>query len=1097
MTIRTFSLPHQRSAKNWLLFALTLLLMSTNLIGRNIIETRAASGTAISLTNLGQAYTQDFNTLAITGTSSTLPTGWAFTESGTSANSTYTAGTGSSTTGDTYSFGAASDTDRALGGLQSGSLIPTIGACFANNTGSTITSLAIMYTGEQWRSGETGRTDRLDFQYSLDATSLTTGTWTNVDTLDFTTLNTASIGAKDGNATANRATITLTITSLTIVNGATFYIRWNDFNATGSDDGLAIDDFSLTPTAPTAVQMIELSAQVKATPSSRPAHSKGVLRGAVINWRTGFEVDNLGFNIYRDEQGQRIKLNPSLIAGSALFAGASTPLTAGQSYVWSDSAGDQGARYWLEEIDLSGTSVWHGPVTATQIANNPLPNRSEKALLLEDLNVGANATPQREFALAEMDDLGTLRASAPEQKAWVTPNQSAVKLPVRRAGWYRVTRQELAATGFNANVNPDSLQLLADGVEVPMRVVNATPGQFVTGDFIEFYGAGVDAQSTDTRVYWLVAGTTPGLRILTATSRDTAATVNSFVSTVERKDRLIYLSGLLNGATENWFGPVINTAGATQLLTTRFVEHVTGAPAILEAVLQGVTQQAHTVEITVNGTTVGSASFANKDRVVRRFEVAASLLLDGDNAVVFKSTSGGSDISLVEAVRLSYARKYLTDDNPFSFSVTAGQTAYISGFRTPSVRVLQLGNGGALREISVRVQPQNGSYGFVLQSESDATYVAYPTARFDRVLGATQNLPSNWRDVSKAAQFLIVTHKDFAASAQRLAQARQQQGWQVAVVDVEDAYDEFAFGAHSPQAIKDLLAYARTNWTRSPSHVLLIGDASTDPRNYLELGNVDFLPTYLGATAYFETALDNWLADTDNDGLPELSLGRLPVRSAAQADAVVTKLLSATFNPANRSGVFVSDRVVEGFDFRAISQQLAGVLPTGLSRQHINRMDGTPDAVRASVIQAINAPGNSPLVVNWLGHGSTQVWTGDGLLRTQDVPALANSLPALFTMTTCLNGYFVDPTQVSLGEAVLTNSPSGAFAVVAATALNQPSTQISFNQQLYQGLFTRGLTLGEALKVAREGVADQDVRNSYVLFGDPTMRLTVSGSRKE
>jgi hypothetical protein len=31
-----------------------------------------------------------------------------------------------------------------LGGLQSGSLIPTIGACFTNNTGSTLTSLAIL-----------------------------------------------------------------------------------------------------------------------------------------------------------------------------------------------------------------------------------------------------------------------------------------------------------------------------------------------------------------------------------------------------------------------------------------------------------------------------------------------------------------------------------------------------------------------------------------------------------------------------------------------------------------------------------------------------------------------------------------------------------------------------------------------------------------------------------------------------------------------------------------------------------------------------------------------------------------------------------------
>lgn len=144
--------------------------------GLRLTQTLAAG--TISLTTLGSAYTQDFNTLANSLTSSSVPTGWDFAESGTNANTTYTAGTGSGTAGDTYSFGAAGSTERAFGGLQSGSLNPTIGASFTNNTGSTVTSLLISYTGEQWRIGNssTARDDRLDFQYSLDATSLITGT---------------------------------------------------------------------------------------------------------------------------------------------------------------------------------------------------------------------------------------------------------------------------------------------------------------------------------------------------------------------------------------------------------------------------------------------------------------------------------------------------------------------------------------------------------------------------------------------------------------------------------------------------------------------------------------------------------------------------------------------------------------------------------------------------------------------------------------------------------------------------------------------------------------------------------------------------------
>jgi len=205
----------------------------------------------VSITTLGTPVTENFDTLANTGTSSLMPTGWAFLETGANANLLYTAGTGSGTGGDTYSFGAASSTERALGGLLSGNLIPTIGASFINNTGSTITSLEITYTGEQWRLGTAGRADRIDFQYSLDATSLNTGTWTDVNALDFNSPNTTTTGALDGNAAANRTFLSSTITGLSIAPGATFWIRWADFNASGADDGLAVDDFLLTanPTA--------------------------------------------------------------------------------------------------------------------------------------------------------------------------------------------------------------------------------------------------------------------------------------------------------------------------------------------------------------------------------------------------------------------------------------------------------------------------------------------------------------------------------------------------------------------------------------------------------------------------------------------------------------------------------------------------------------------------------------------------------------------------------------------------------------------------------------------------------------------------------
>lgn len=204
-----------------------------------------ATRAQVVITSTTTPYTQNFNTLITSGTSSTLPTGWRLLETGTNANTTLAADAGSSSTGNTYSYGTGTNTDRAFGALLSGSLVPTLGVQITNNTGATITSLNVSYTGEQWRLGTAGRTDQLDFQYSLNATSLSTGTWTDVNALDFVTPVTTTTGAKDGNAAANRTAKSTVITGLNIANGTTFWIRWTDFDASGADDGLAIDDFSI------------------------------------------------------------------------------------------------------------------------------------------------------------------------------------------------------------------------------------------------------------------------------------------------------------------------------------------------------------------------------------------------------------------------------------------------------------------------------------------------------------------------------------------------------------------------------------------------------------------------------------------------------------------------------------------------------------------------------------------------------------------------------------------------------------------------------------------------------------------------------------
>jgi endonuclease I len=208
-----------------------------------------ASGLAQSLSLGSSVVPEDFDSLASSGTATTLPTGWYLAESGTNANTSYAADAGGTASGNTYSYGTGSSSERALGLLQSNSLTPTVGVRISNETGSVLTELGIRYRGEQWRLGTAGREDRLDVQYSLDATSLTTGSWVNIDALDFVApITTGTAGsALDGNLPANQRELSHTLAGLSVAAGGTLWLRWIDFNASNADDGLAIDDVQFTP----------------------------------------------------------------------------------------------------------------------------------------------------------------------------------------------------------------------------------------------------------------------------------------------------------------------------------------------------------------------------------------------------------------------------------------------------------------------------------------------------------------------------------------------------------------------------------------------------------------------------------------------------------------------------------------------------------------------------------------------------------------------------------------------------------------------------------------------------------------------------------
>jgi hypothetical protein len=213
----------------------------------------------------GGVYSQDFNSLPGTTNNtlnstwtdnSTLP-GWYAnkttfsvtdgTVGGTAATFSPTAAANTNNVG-LFSFGTASSTDRALGSRATAAVTgnnPVLyGVRLVNNTTQTLTSFTVTYTGEQWfKSGKT-TADTILLDYQIGATSISGGTWVNASGGTFTSLiNTATAATVAGNTAANRRGIAVKVTGVSWAPGQELWVRFDDTDNTGDEQGMAIDDF--------------------------------------------------------------------------------------------------------------------------------------------------------------------------------------------------------------------------------------------------------------------------------------------------------------------------------------------------------------------------------------------------------------------------------------------------------------------------------------------------------------------------------------------------------------------------------------------------------------------------------------------------------------------------------------------------------------------------------------------------------------------------------------------------------------------------------------------------------------------------------------
>ncbi|MEK6302327.1 MAG: C25 family cysteine peptidase [Acidobacteriota bacterium] len=841
--------------------------------------------------------------------------------------------------------------------------------------------------------------------------------------------------------------------------------------------------------APTAVEMASFTA----------TRYQG---GVSLRWQTGYEVRNLGFNIYREQKGSYSKINPEPVAGSALLFGPKVALRAGFAYSWWDRgiadcglriAECEGIRYWIEDMDLNGHASMHGPFGVERSSGEEAPEvGKEQAPLLgaigaDAAKLGASAPVERVAKLLKPTAAGLAVQAG-------IASQQAVKLSVKHEGWYRVEQADLLAAGFPASADSLKLQLFVDGQEVPILVTSTStsPGKGskpipAPWDGIEFYGIGIDSAFTDSHVYWLVAGSQNGLRIKTVPSKGGTPAPATFTFAVERRDKVVYFPSLQNGGAEKFFGPVIYNAQAVDQSVT--LQHVasTGS-ATLDVSLQGYTDAPHSVRVLLNGSELGTVQFAGLAKGTAQYSIPQTSLLEGSNQVQFISPAGFSDITMVESVRMSYQHTNTADGNSLRFPATGSQQPTIAGFTSAAVRVLDVTNPGSPQEVETTVEQDGAEYSatVTVPGAGARTLLAFASDQKKTPAALVANQPSSWRTAKNGADYIAVTRKDLISSLQPLANQRKSQGLKTSVVDIEDVYDEFSFGHKTPQALKDFFVYTKTSWKIGPRFAVLAGDATYDPKNYTGVGDFDVVPTRLFESAFSETATDDWFVDFNEDAVPDIAIGRLPVRTPQETATLAEKIISYDSSESVNRVLLVVDHN-DGYDFEAADNQLQSLIPATLTVIGIRRGQVGDSAARTQLLNELNLGAK---FVNFYGHGSTLVWTNASILTAADAASLGNTdRLALFDAMTCFNGFFHDVSIASLGEALL-KAPGGAIAVWASSGMTDAGGQVQMNEEAMRQLFGGGgLTIGEVTARAKAATGNPDVRATWILLGDPATKL--------
>ncbi|MGI6207729.1 MAG: C25 family cysteine peptidase [Anaerolineae bacterium] len=479
-----------------------------------------------------------------------------------------------------------------------------------------------------------------------------------------------------------------------------------------------------------------------------------------------------------------------------------------------------------------------------------------------------------------------------------------------------------------------------------------------------------------------------------------------------------------------------------------------------------------------------------------------------------------SEKVMVTAPRLIYPVGRATTGTVVGQGQPGSHTYRVAGFGSPNLMVWDVTDPSAPTALTgVSAEAAGGRWwaAFADAPAAAATYVVTSTQGIKRVGAIAKLQPVA---LTPAAQYLIVTHPDFLQAAQALAQYRHEaSGLSTRVVTTQAIYDRYSGGLMDAEAIRSFVRQAYSSWLSADSshlltYLVLVGDGSYDFKNRLNHGLANYLPPYLG-----EDFDPHWGGQSGSDHMfanergvpPSVLVGRIPVRTASEAMAVVQKVIryegqgGATWSRA----LFAADDPDMGdygtgaplnYSFSDMAEAALETVRTDprlgqadMRRAYHSATQTTApgfyyresDAGTKAVLDAWRA---GTLLTYYAGHSHFWGWAFPQLFHADHIEELGPSPLTLLLSMTCFTGVFYHPTAPSLDEALLSAPDRGTITSLSPMSMGSAAGHRRMQGDIIRTLLAGG-SIGEAMLAGKLtlGSAYRDLVDTYGVLGDPAL----------